>query len=262
MDASDRNRQSDVPEREPDDLSTRAHRQLIGCIGMILPVLLWLISGWRPTGEHPWAPLSSVSAYYYSGAVSVFAGMLIAMALFLFTYRGYDNAYYRRDRVAAGIAGGAAILIALFPTGAPSETLVLSWWTPRTGAIHLISAAVLFGSFIFFSLFQFPKSRRKRGERLPRGKQARNAIYIACGLAILACMGWVFYAARNGRPIFWPEVWALEFFGVSWLVKGRADLTVAAMGKKGLYYARHPGQLVKTARKPGPSRPGAGQTAS
>ena len=41
---------------------------------------------------------SSISAYYYSGAVSAFTGGLIAMALFLFAYRGYENNYGLRDR--------------------------------------------------------------------------------------------------------------------------------------------------------------------
>src|SRR6266545_2173362 len=45
-------------------------------------------------------------------------------------------------------------------------------------------------------------------------------------------------------PIFWPEAVALEFFAVSWLVKGRADRTAAAAGRRTLHYGRHPGQLV------------------
>ena len=245
MKGSDQNTNTLFPDREIDDLSSHAHRQLIGSIGLVLPVVLWLISGWRPLGEHPWVPLSSVSAYYYSGAVSAFAGMLVALALFLFTYRGYDNKYSRRDRVAATIAGIAAVLIALFPTGAPADSLKLSWWTPRTGTIHLISAAFLFGSFIFFSIFQFPISSAEKTKPLPWDKKLRNIIYISCGVAIALCMVWVIYASFKGAPIFWPEVLALEFFAVSWLVKGRVYATVAAAGKRSFYYMRHPRKLVK-----------------
>jgi hypothetical protein len=245
MNVSDKNTHKIFPDREIDDLSSHAHRQLIGSIGMLLPVLLWLIAGWRPIGEHPWIPLSSVSAYYYSGAVSAFAGMLIALALFLFTYHGYDNKYYRRDRYAASLAGLAAVLVALFPTGAPSDSLAFSWWTPRTGMIHFISAAVLFGSFIFFSLFQFPMSSVEKAKPLPLDKKVRNIIYICCGLAMAVCMLWVIYASFTDAPIFWPEVLALEFFAVSWLVKGRAYTTVVAAGRMCLYYARHPRKLAK-----------------
>jgi hypothetical protein len=256
MKGSDQNTNTLFPDREMDDLSSHAHRQLIGSIGLILPVVLWLIAGWRPLGEHPWVPLSSVSAYYYSGAVSAFAGMLVALALFLFTYRGYDNKYYRRDRVAASIAGIAAVLIALFPTSAPIDLLKPSWWTPRTGTIHFLAAAVLFGSFIFFSVFQFPISSAEKTKPLPWDKKLRNIIYISCGVAIALCMVWVIYASFRGAAIFWPEVLALEFFAVSWLVKGRAYTTMVAAGKSSLYYLRHPRQLVKEAQDAIQTAPG------
>ncbi len=38
-----------VHAREPDDLSSHGHRQLIGWLGLLLPVLLWGIAGARPT---------------------------------------------------------------------------------------------------------------------------------------------------------------------------------------------------------------------
>ena len=67
---------------ETDDLSSQAHRQLIGFLGLIFPFLLWLIAGWRSTeGLQPWQLLSSISAYYYTSAVSAFAGILIALAV-------------------------------------------------------------------------------------------------------------------------------------------------------------------------------------
>ena len=229
---------------ETDDLSSNAHRQLIGYMGLILPALLWLIAGWRPTeGLQPWKPLTSVSAYYYTGAVSAFAGILVALALFLFSYRGYDNAYHRRDRIAAIIAGVATVLVAFFPTGAPGDLEALSWWTPLVGGIHYFSAVVLFGAFIYFALFLFRRSKVKRGASLPRGKQFRNVIHIFCGVAMLACMLWAGIATVTDAPIFWPEALALEFFAVSWLAKGRADITVVATGKRTLYYGRHPRQL-------------------
>src|SRR5262249_18347079 len=156
----------------------------------------------RPTGEqeHPWELLGSISAYYYTGAVSAFAGMLIALALFLFSYSGYDNKYYRRDRVAAGIAGCAAVVVALFPTRAPSDSPSPSWWTPLTGKIHISFAAVLFGCFIFFSLFQFPLSSAKKSKFLPQVKKMRNAIYISCGVAMVLCMVWAIYAEFTHAP--------------------------------------------------------------
>src|SRR5262245_24350683 len=83
----------------PDDATGRAHRQLIGYIGFFLPWLLYFIAAWRPyTRATRWEFQYSVSAYYYTGAVAVFVGLLIALALFLLTYRGYNNEYQKADR--------------------------------------------------------------------------------------------------------------------------------------------------------------------
>jgi hypothetical protein len=255
MSGSDKKGGSLFPKREVDDLSTHAHRQLIGSVGLVLPVALWLLAGFRPTSEFPWFPLGSISAYYYSGAVSVFAGMLVAMALFLFTYRGYANRYYRRDRIAAILAGSAALLVALFPTGAPEKSLILAWWTPLTGIIHFASATILFVSFIYFCVFQFPMANKKKKKPLPLDKKFRNVVYFACGAAMMMCIFWAFFAGITLKPIFWPEALALEFFALSWLVKGRAYTTVAAAGRKTVYYARHPRTLVKDVQSAVQSQP-------
>ena len=202
------------------------------------------MAGWRRTeGLPPWKLLESVSAYYYSGAVAAFVGILAALGVFLFTYRGYKNKYQSSDRVAAIVAASAALLVAIFPTGAPTDRLRLAWWTPVTGTIHYVSAVILFSSFSFFSLFLFPKSNIK-GKPLPPDKRARNAIYVMCGIAIVACMAWAGSSYFTGAPIFWAEALALEFFAVSWLAKGRVDRTAVAVGKQTLQYGRHPGQLV------------------
>ena len=212
-------------------------------------MLLWVIAGLRPTaGLEPWRILRSVSAYYYTGAVAAFVGVLIALAAFLFTYRGYDNKDRRRDRVAAIIAGVAAVVVAFFPTAAPRGLPEPSWWTLTIGIIHYVAAVVLFGSFIFFSLFLFTKSNLKPGQRAPWDKRARNGIYLLCGVAMVGCVLWALGAWLMDGPIFWPEALALEFFAVSWLAKGRADRTAINAGRRTLHYARHPGELVHRAR--------------
>jgi hypothetical protein len=262
MDKSDKNPDDQFPDGKNDDLSTAAHRLYIGGVGLLFPLMLWILAGLRPAVERPWAPLISVSAYYYSGAVSVFSGMLIAMALFLFSYRGYANRYYLRDRVAAIIAGLAAIVIAIFPSGAPPGFPTLSYWTPRSSTIHLGAAVVLFSCFIFFALFQFPLSGVEKGEPLPRDKQVRNWIYRACGVAMVICMLWVTYAGYIRAPIYWPEALALEFFALSWLVKGRAYSTAVELTRDTLSFIRAPRTSVKKALRavrtppaPGPAAP-------
>ena len=245
MPKSKQTKPSLFPELEADDLSSHAHRQLIGSVGLVLPVLLWLLAGWRPLdADDPWVPLSSVSAYYYSGAVAVFSGMLVALALFLFAYQGYDNEKRRRDRNAARLAGLAAMLVAVFPTAAPKAPWTQQWWTLPIGAIHYAGATLLFASFIYFALVLFPSSKKK-SRRLARDKRIRNAIYMACGLAMVVCVIWAGLAGFRQQSIFLPEVLALEFFGIAWLVKGRALATAAAAARRAAYYTMHPRELAK-----------------
>lgn len=256
MNAPKRKTHKHDPKPESDDLSSRAHRQLIGIIGLLLPPMLWLIAGWRPVDESQrWDLLDSVSAYYYTGAVSVFSGALIALAVFLFSYRGYHNKHQRRDRIAAIIAGIAAIFVAFFPTESPCGFPVknpcnfplLPWWTTPTGWIHYSAATALFCSFIYFALVQFPKSNLTR-EEFSWDKQVRNGIYYFCGTIMALCLLWVAIAIFKEAPIFWAETGALEFFAISWLVKGRVDKTAIAAGRQTMHYARHPQELVSNVR--------------
>ena len=113
-----------------DDLSTHRHRVVIGALGAALPLLVWLVSSLRPTEPPLVEPLSSISAYYYSGAVAIFTGILACLAVYFFTYSGYDNADRWKDRTASLITGVAAIGVACFPTDAPSKMLALFWWHP------------------------------------------------------------------------------------------------------------------------------------
>lgn len=200
-----------------DDLSGDAHRRLIGWIGLLLPALLIVIAIERD-GLARWRSLESISAYYYTGAVAAFVGMLVALALFLLTYRGFDNPYHKADRGVAIVAGLAALAVAFFPTAAPAGVPVLAWWTPATGVIHHIAAVVLFAMFALFALWLF--RLRKDGKTEMIGW--RNKVFFASGLAIVACILWAGYNGYTAREIFLPESIALVAFAFSWLVKGYA----------------------------------------
>jgi hypothetical protein len=216
---------------------------------MALPPLLYVIAGFRhTTGLQPWAVLDSVSDYYYTGAVAAFVGVLFALAVFFFTYRGYDNADLRRDRVAAFIAGAAALLVAFCPKRPPLESLRPSWWTPRIGTVHYVAAVVLFGSFLFFALVLFRKHKGSPGERLPWCKRVRNAIQIGCSVGMVVCLVWAGIALHHGAAIVLPEALAVELFAVTWLVKGRVDQTAIATARRTLHYGRHPGRLLARVR--------------
>jgi heme/copper-type cytochrome/quinol oxidase subunit 2 len=214
------------PGQRPDDISGHTHRQVIGYLGLALPILLVQVQRLRPNAPSDRWVGDSISAYYWTGAVSLFVGLLAALSLFLLTYRGYANESYKYDRGAAIIAGIAAALVALFPTSPPSGLAPLPWWGSWVNTIHTIAAIVLFSMFAVFSLWLFRKTAP--GEQPPAEKNRRNAIYLACGIAIVASMIWSVLWGRMGRSIFWPESSALVFFAWSWLVKGRALHSIKA----------------------------------
>ena len=232
--------------QRPDDLSDHVHRQLIGYIGLALPILLIILAGFRPTdGLVKWRVLNSVSAYYYTGAVAAFVGILFALSLSLFTYHGYANKYHWADRTAAIIGGIAAIGVAFFPSTAPQGVTAPSWWTPAAGKLHNVSAIVLFSVFAVFALWLFRISAK--GEEVKTDKRWRNYIYLICGIVIVGSIIWAGIASHIGTAIFIPESVALFAFAVSWLVKGYAHRTIANA-------ARSVGPTLKAAFNSGTKR--------
>lgn len=206
----------------PRSLHLLTHRQLIGYLGLSLPLGVYVLAGFVPTdGLTSWRPLMSVSEYYYTGAGDFFVGVLFAMALFLFTYPGYQGVL--KDRLLALVAGVAALGVAVFPTNAPGGAVPASWWRPALGTIHLACAAVLFSSFALFALWLFRLSEVPRWRDRDPEKKLRDVFFLACGCVILACMGWVAIAAQRGSSILLPEMIAIMAFALAWLVKGEAQ---------------------------------------
>lgn len=223
-----------IAPEELDDLAGHAHRQTIGWLGISLPLLIWLLAGLRPLVDAPsWERLTSISAYFHTGASPAFVGVLVTLGVYLIAYQGYGNDGQRWDRRAARLAGSAAIMVALFPV-LPSSSLSGDcpsplWMNKLVNGIHLGSAAVLFTTFACIALFLF----RKHGGTPSPGKAWRNAVYLACGLLIFACLSFIlFLFATDRKDIFWPETIAVWCFGISWLVKGRADYTLRAVARK------------------------------
>jgi NADH:ubiquinone oxidoreductase subunit 6 (subunit J) len=200
-------------------------RQLIGYIGALLPLIL-IVMAMARDGVDRWRSLSSISAYYYSGAVSAFVGMLVSLAVFLFTYRPYKNKKFSQaDRWVACTAAVAALGVALFPTEAPKDVPALPWWTQATGVLHYVCAVVLFLMFAVFALWLF--RLKPAGKTMPPDKRWRNRVYLTCGIVIVVCMIWAGIAGLRHKPIFWPETFALIAFSVSWLFKGYALRPIA-----------------------------------
>src|SRR5437762_1219539 len=90
--------------------------------------------------------------------------------------------------------------------------------SPSTAVIHHLAAAILFAMFAVFALWLF----RLRQDGKTETTGWRNKVYLACGLAIVACIAWAGYNGYTAREIFLPESIALVAFSFSWLVKGYA----------------------------------------
>jgi hypothetical protein len=194
-----------LPREEQQVISYLTLRTLIGAAGIALPLLCPLVN-YILSGS-VFAP--SISDYYYTPARNLFEGILFVLGFFLLAYKGYDA----RDSIIANFGFAFALGVALIPCQS-------SYF-----AIHFLSAALLFGVFIWFSLAQFTKD--KDGVRSSR-KKIRNRVYVICGWIMVACVVVIGLSHAfmeetlrdNYHIVFWFESIALLAFGFSWLVKG------------------------------------------
>ncbi len=201
-------------------------RKTLGIIGISFPIIL--IIGSFVGGKKEVLP--SISHYYYSNMGDVFVSFLCVMAIFLFSYRGYDY----KDRITGALAGIFALGVAFLPTDM-GELAKTDGPLHRTDpdsvrrTLHFTSAALFLLSLAFFSIFLFTqKSKHPTLQKL-----MRNRIYRICGFVIVGCLvtlGVVFFMEwdesflKPYKPVFVFESIALFAFGTSWLVKGEAIL--------------------------------------
>lgn len=215
----------------PDDDSSQAHRQLIGSVGLLLPLLLWLITGLRPNEpSNRWEWLGSISAYYYTSAVAAFIGLLIALSLYLFAYRGYKNRWQWADKWCARIAAVAALGVAFFPKDAPTAAMQPPWWANWMKLVHYGSTVFLFSAFAVFSIWIFTLPDPEGAQT--SDKTRRDWVYRTCGVAIVLGMIAAFVMGYFKKPILVPEIVVLVAFATSWLVKGEIRKTIGEAIKK------------------------------
>lgn len=201
-------------------------RKVIGILGSSLPAILIVGYLFLGGGEEF---RSSISSYYHTNMHDIFVGILCAVSLFLFAYKGYDS----KDNIAANLGGIFALGVALLPTtGENSEKLysiipfvnmeIISYF-------HFISAALFFTVLAYYSLFLFTKSGKIRKTLQ---KIRRNRIYRACGIvmvsAIILIAVYILFFQKSFleqcNPVLILESVSLLAFGISWLVKGEVLL--------------------------------------
>lgn len=193
-------------------IDPRQHQRTIGYLGMSLPFLLFfgglIING---------TPLqSSLSAYYYTVVGGVFVGVLWAIGVFLFAYKGHE----RQDNLAGDVACICAIGVALFPTLPESDPTELQ---EVIAAFHYGFAGLFF--FVLAVICGWLFTKTAEGIEPTDKKLRRNRIYRACAWLIIACLvglaivGFGPDALKDSGAVFWLESIAILAFGVSWFVK-------------------------------------------
>ena len=209
-------------DNQPLVISYLTIRKAIGFLGFFLPLILWL-------GVWIWGDGSrvqpSISDYYYTVMRNSFVGVLCAVSLFLFAYRGYE----KLDRITGYLGSLFALGVAFFPTTPDPDTIPPPTASAAViGQFHLAFAGLFFATLIFFSLFLFTRSHSNKS--MTGMKKVRNTVYYVCGFIMVACVlviGLYILLGPEGSEsnvVFWGESIALMAFGVSWLVKGEIIL--------------------------------------
>lgn len=215
--------------------SAKTLSRIIGVLGMLLPILLWLFL-WI-VGNHA-KILPSISHYYFTRSNVIFIIVVSLIAVFLLVYKKSKGGF-----VLSTLAAIGAFLLLLFPTNAlideccdicNSVSIAYIDNSVFRNTLHYISAAIFLGSLAIMSLFVFTKDNREKllhepESCTPSKVKHQNIVYRVCGivmvLALLVIVAGSFitdfktvYDANN--LTFWMETIAVEAFGFSWLVKG------------------------------------------
>jgi hypothetical protein len=209
-------------------------RKLVGILGMLLPLLLFVFL-WVDMGYS--RPLPSISHYYFTRVCGIFILIVGLLGFSLIVYKGWE----KTDFLISFAAGIAALLLLLFPTDnlgtdcnqdfSKAYVTILRTSSFRPG-FHYACAAVFLGCLAYMSFFLFTKSDLPAGKR-PARKVARNRVYRSCAVIMVIAM-LVIVSGLAGiiqedwytkhTVTFWMETAAVEAFGFSWMVKGRTFL--------------------------------------
>lgn len=205
-------------ERDRLSISYLSLRKSIGVLGLALPIVLplgaWLLFDAQSLED-------SISDYYHTGMRNIFVGILCAIGVFLFSYKGFE----RKDDIAGDLACIFAVGVAIFPTTPDGD---VSSVDKLLGILHFASAGLFLATLAYFSYFLFTKSNVDVPP--PGPKRNRNRIYRASGYVIVASIvliavvkllpSQIEAVLLPYRPVFWLEAAAVIAFGMSWIVKG------------------------------------------
>jgi hypothetical protein len=211
-------------------VSYKTLRNLIGYLGMIMPIVL-ILTTWT---KHSDKKLElSFSDYYYTSSGDILVAFLCILGAFLFIYKGYN----KKENILSTIAGICGIFAAFSPTATEDLRQSFSVHTPLREVPeifgyerHTIVAGLFFIILGLISLCCFPQTDvDNRKKHITTHKEKRNNIFKVCGWIMLLCvsiMGIFFLSDRFSTIfgkipfIFIMETIATWAFGISWLTLG------------------------------------------
>ncbi len=205
-------------------LSYLGIRRSVGGLALLLPVVLGPIGRFLFGIEIQ----ENVSNYYHTPMRDVFVGVMCAIGLFMFCYRGASEF----ENWMGNVACLAAVGVAWFPLDAHSDPMHQS---SVAGYLHTGFGGLFFLTLTVFSFYFFPKNEPEDKSRCwPLG---RNAVFVVSGTALLIsllAMGVYLFLLENSirvqltklKFLFWMEWIAIWAFAIAWLVKGRTLLMI------------------------------------
>ena len=197
---------------EPEVVSYRALRIIVGVLGVLLPALLVVSGGLL----EPPVLLPTLSEYYtVRPPGDFFVGVLFAISSFLFAYGGYDIF----DRIVGKTASLSALGVALCPVNG-GKVIV---------GLHFVLAGVF---FLMLAVFSFLFTQTHEDGSLTRSKEERNIAYRISGGTIVLCLVGIgvlklagVEAEFGGLPaVLVLESVALLAFSAAWFIKAEVVL--------------------------------------
>ncbi len=198
----------------------------LAAIGIAFPIVLWG-GGVLLTNI---GLQNSMSAYYYTGMRDLFVGILVAVGVFLFFYRGECA----RESWTLNLAGIAAIGVAFFPVKSSAAELVRTDLFGRvlhpeaTSILHGIAAVFFFLCMAYVSLYTQEISLSQVEDKLIRkryksyytwlGRLMLLTPIVALSLEFTRSFVW---KDNANKIVFWAELVAIVVFSIYWFVKTR-----------------------------------------
>jgi hypothetical protein len=199
----------------------------IAVIAIVFPLLLW-IGGRFYAG----LPLQDSMSAYYHAAIdgrsmrNWFVGILFAVGVFLYLYKGYSN----RENYALNLAGVMAVGIAVFPMewNCGSECAKYS--------AHGICAVIFFLSIAFVCVRCSPDTLRLIKDEDEREKYRNLYIGLASTMVISPLIAFLINALfrQHGSLVFYIEAVGIFAFAGYWLTKSR-ELSLTQAEKRALH---------------------------